>query len=277
MWTAGESEDSYADDHHHHHQQPLPGSEAMSTMPGVSTPLGGPDARPAHVFSPYGGYGGGAPLPPMASSVAIAHSTGAVGVVASTKKAVPQPEGLFPDLPEAKKRKFVLVEDRGSRLRVRVTLNMVDTTEIPDSFRRSNAVFPGSFFPREMESPPPSPTGRRFFTTDLDDVDGLRLDSNDDDGAEVEASSDGAGGDRRRRHHHRRRLAMTGGTGSLANTTATAVVPAHDGDETEVAVPRMHKALRRKQVRLNDLGCRMAWLQSRAFAGRRIFLQKSCA
>lgn len=271
MMTTGESEDSYVDEcQHHHHQAPASGTPVA---PGLNTQ----DSRPAHVFdSPYGGYSGGAPLPPMSSSVAIAHSASSVGGGATTKKVVPQPDGLFPDVPEAKKRKFVLVEDRGSRLRVRVTLNMVDTSEIPDSFRRSNAVCPGSFFPREMESPPPSPTGRRFFLNDLDDVEDLNLDNADDGGDEVEASSSDAGAGRRRRHQRRQRLAMSGGSDSLDGTTTMAAVPVGDSVETEMAVPRMRKALRRKQVRLNDLGCRMAWLQSRAFAGRRIFLQKAC-
>ena len=270
--TLGENDDSYVDEgQHHHHQAPAGGASAASGSDAQ-------DTRPSHVFSSYGGYPSGAPLPPMSSSVAIAHAAGgSAGGSASAKKVVPQPDGLFPDVPEAKKRKFVLVEDRGSRLRVRVTLNMVDTSEIPDSFRRSNAVCPGSFFPREMESPPPSPTGRRFFSNDLDDVEDLRLSNEDDGGDEVEASSSDAGAGRRRRQHHRQRMAMSGGSERLDGTTTMAAVPMGDnGVESEVAVPRMRKALRRKQVRLNDLGCRMAWLQSRAFAGRRIFLQKAC-
>jgi hypothetical protein len=45
---------------------------------------------------------------------------------------------LFGDIPEAKKRKFILVDDpaKGGRVRVRVTLDTVDIKEIPDSFRR---------------------------------------------------------------------------------------------------------------------------------------------
>lgn len=234
------------------------------------------DSRPAHVFSSYDGYHGGTPLPSKSTSVAIAHRTGSAKGSASPKKVVPQPEGLFPEIPGEKKRKFVLVDDRGARIRVRVTLSAVDTCEIPDSFRRSNSVNPSSFFPREMESPPPSPTGRRFFLNDLDDVEDSRL-SNDDGGDEVEASSDaGTTRDGRRRQHHRQRMAMSGGSGSLDGTTTMAEVPHGDsGVETEVAIPRMRKSLRRKQVRINDLACRMAWLQSRAFAGRRIFLQKA--
>ncbi|OAA62454.1 DUF814 domain containing protein [Niveomyces insectorum RCEF 264] len=286
----GDSDNSYVGGGpRHQHQGPL-GEAGMLSAPGVGAAH--QDTRPAHVFSSYAGYPGGTPLPPMSSSVAMAHSSsmGGGGSAASTKKVVPQPDGLFPDLPEAKKRKFVLVEDRGSRLRVRVTLNMVDTSEIPDSFRRANAVYPGSYFPREMESPPPSPTGRRFFLNDLDDVDSIRLDGrggaidddgdNGDDNVEVEAGTGpGSGrrgaGARRQQQHDRRRRAMAGGSDTLDDTTTMVTVPGSDGEETEVAVPRMRKALRRKQVRLNDLGCRMAWLQSRAFAGRRIFLQKA--
>ncbi len=50
-----------------------------------------------------------------------------------------EPEDLFPDLPEGKKRKFILVEDsdRQSRLRVRVTLEGVDTREIQTRFARA--------------------------------------------------------------------------------------------------------------------------------------------
>ncbi|CAK7264822.1 hypothetical protein SEPCBS57363_001275 [Sporothrix epigloea] len=268
--TAGENDDSYSENGQPRCQASVGGTNKSTSLDTTQ------DARPAHVLSSYGGYHGGTPLPSKSTSVAIAHRTGSGKGPASPKKVVPQPEGLFPEIPGEKKRKFVLVDDRGARIRVRVTLSAVDTCEIPDSFRRSNSVHPSSFFPREMESPPPSPTGRRFFLHDLDDVQDSRL-SNDDGGDEVEASSDaGATGDRRRRQHHRQRMAMSGGSGSLDGTTTMAEAPHGDsGVETEVAVPRMRKALRRKQVRINDLACRMAWLQSRAFAGRRIFLQKA--
>lgn len=255
------------DDGQHPHRQSSLGSAAAA-----------PDVRPVHIFTPHEGYHSGAPNPlsAMPMPVAISHSSANVGAGhAGTKKLVPPPDGLFPDLAEAKKRKFVLVEDRGSRLRVRVTLNTVDTSEIPDSFRRSNAVCPGSFFPIEMESPPPSPTGRRFFPGDVDDDgdSGFRLDG-EHDGDEVEARGNNAADrGRHRRQQPRHSMGSTGSTGST--TTTTASIPAEDGVEAEVEVPRMRKGLRRKQVRLNDLGCRMAWLQSRAFAGRRIFLQKA--
>jgi len=162
-----------------------------------------------------------------------------------------EPEDLFPDIPEAKKRKFILVEDsdRQSRLRVRVTLDGVDTREIPDSFRKSSSVYPRSYFPREMQSPPPSATGSKFFVEDTSDIE-------DDGTAETEGRRAGRG------------------SGKLAKTMVK--VPMSEGQEGEVAIPRIRKTFRGKEVRLNDLGYRMAWLQSRVFAGRTVFLQRAC-
>ncbi|KAG4221632.1 hypothetical protein PC116_g29892 [Phytophthora cactorum] len=158
------------------------------------------------------------------------------------------PEGLFPDIPDAKKRKFILVEDnkRNSRLRVRVTLEDVNPKEIPDSFRKSSAVFPRSYFPREMQSPPPSATGSQFFQDDLSD-----------DNVEVDGGRTG----RARRGNARDRVMVK--------------APMSDGNEAEVAIPRIRRGTRIKEVRLNDLAYRMAWMHSRVFAGRTIFLQRA--
>lgn len=135
---------------------------------------------------------------------------------------------------------------RGSRLRVRVTLQGVDTNEIPDSFRKSSSVYPGSFFRREMQSPPPSATGTRFFPDDLAD-DGIQ---------ETEGRAVGRGGVKRK---------------------AAEIVKASVGDDQdgEIAIERMTKSQRQKEVKLNDLGYRMAWLQSRVFSGRTVFLQRA--
>lgn len=161
---------------------------------------------------------------------------------------IDEPEGLFPNIPEAKKRKFILVDDnmRGSRLRVRVTLDGVDTNEIPDSFRKGASVFPRSYFPREMQSPPPSATGSQFFSGDLSD-DGIQ---------ETEGRVPGRRG--------------------IPKSASQAVrVTMGEGGTGEVAVPRMRKTRRGKEVKLNDLAYRMAWLQSRVFAGRTVFLQRA--
>jgi hypothetical protein len=158
------------------------------------------------------------------------------------------PHGLFPDLDDSKKRKFILVEDkiRGSRLRVRVTLEGVDTNEIPDSFRKGASLYPRSYFPREMQSPPPSPTGSRFFADDI----------SDDHKQETEG-----------RHASRR--------GGATFSSQAVRVPVAESQESEIAIPRMRRSMRGKEVKLNDLGYRMAWLQSRVFAGRTVFLQRA--
>lgn len=193
-----------------------------------------------------------------------AHGSGAGhGPLAAARRSSPSrgvaddgPDDLFPDIPETKKRKFILVEDsdRQSRLRVRVTLDGVNTREIPDSFRRNNSVYPRSFFPREMQSPPPSATGSRFFAEDASEVE-------DDGVTETEG-----------------RRAGRGGSASLsaAKRSRTLVkVPMAEGQEVELAIPRMRRSFRGKEVRLNDLGYRMAWLQSRVFSGRTVFLQRA--
>jgi hypothetical protein len=213
------------------------------------------------VFTGYGTYNG-APAPHGASSIhdTLTDTTHGAGgpMVAAARRSSPSrgaqngPEDLFPDIPEAKKRKFILVEDsdRQSRLRVRVTLDGVDTREIPDSFRKSSSVYPRSYFPREMQSPPPSATGSKFFGDDASDVD-------DDGTTETEG--------------------RRAGRGSVSRRGRTMVkVPMAEGQEGEVAIPRMRRLFRGKEVRLNDLGYRMAWLQSRVFAGRTVFLQRAC-
>lgn len=149
---------------------------------------------------------------------------------------------LFGDIPEAKKRKFILVDDpgKGGRVRVRVTLDTVDINEIPDSFRKKNSVYPRSWFPLQMQSPPPSARGSRFFENE-----------DEDDSVEVEASGRDRG----------RKMMVT--------------VPLTDGGEAEVGVPKMRKSIRSKEVKLNDLGYRMTWHQSRVFADKTVFLQKA--
>ncbi|OTB03941.1 hypothetical protein M426DRAFT_59398 [Hypoxylon sp. CI-4A] len=232
----------YADgSHHHHHQAP--------TGPGSRNP---DDVRPAHIFTgypqPYPSHpSSGSSMPPVHDGLGGSHHSTIVARRMS-RDDDKNPEGLFPDIPDAKKRKFILVEDnkRNSRLRVRVTLEEVNPKEIPDSFRKSSAVFPRSYFPREMQSPPPSATGSRFFEDDLSD-----------DNVEVDAGRPG----RARRGNVRERTMVK--------------APMSDGHEAEVAIPRVRKGSRIKEVRLNDLAYRMAWMHSRVFAGRTVFLQRA--
>jgi hypothetical protein len=167
---------------------------------------------------------------------------GSTAVTGARSKSVDDDDNtsLFGDIPEAKKRKFILVDDlnRGQRIRVRVTLDTVDTTQIPDSYRKNNSVYPRSWFPMQMQSPPPSAHGSRFFEDD---------DADDDNG-----------------------------TGRPGRGKTMVPVPMADGTEAEVATPKMRRLQRRKEVKLNDLGYRMAWHQSRAFSGRVVFLQRAC-
>jgi len=233
------------DQHHHHHHQ----------APSQS----GSDERPAQVFNGYNSYSSGHPqgssaMPSLHDTLSGSpHAGSAVAArrtTAGRSSRDDEPEDLFPDIPEAKKRKFILVEDsdRQSRLRVRVTLDGVDTREIPDSFRKGSSVYPRSYFPREMQSPPPSATGSKFFTDDMSEAE-------DDGNTDTEGRRAGRGSSRRGK--------------------TMVKVPMGEGQEGEVAIPRMRKMFRGKEVRLNDLGYRMAWLQSRVFAGRTVFLQRA--
>ncbi|TKA71606.1 hypothetical protein B0A49_10175 [Cryomyces minteri] len=147
---------------------------------------------------------------------------------------------LFGDpLPEAKRRKFILVEDvqRGTRVRVRVMLDQINMDDIHDGYRKHNSVFPRSYFPVQMQSPPASPRGSRFFEDD-------------------EPEQNGAG------------------TGPTTGKTFVPV-PMMDGSEAKVPLPRMSRTRRNKEVTLNELGYRMSWSQGRVFSGRTLFLQRS--
>ena len=52
-------------------------------------------------------------------------------------------------------------------------------------------------------------------------------------------------------------------------------VPLMDGTETELAIPRMTRSKRDKEIALNEMGYRMSWDQARQFNGRPLFLQRS--
>lgn len=134
---------------------------------------------------------------------------------------------LFGDVPESKRRKFILVDDnqRGTRVRVRVMLDQVKMDDMPDAHLRINAVYPRSYFARQMRSPPGSPRGRGSW------------DDEDDD------SESGAAG------------------------KMLVPVSLMDGSEAKLPIPRMTKSRRNKEVALNELGYRMSWGQARTFNG----------
>lgn len=82
-----------------------------------------------------------------------------------------QESTLFGDLPEGKKRKFILVDDtqKNARVRVKVTLDQVNVQDIPDSYRKQNSVYPRSWYPIQM---PNEPAAGRFCTDELGPEDG---------------------------------------------------------------------------------------------------------
>jgi hypothetical protein len=214
----------------HHHQAPN-GQQS-------------PEVRDAHSFyptyPPNESVASSGDLPPMHDSMGH-HSRSSHGSSVPASKQEQDDEerklAMFGDLPEAKRRKFILVDDaqRGTRVRVRVTLDSVKMEEMPDSYRKINSVFPRSYFAMQMTSPPASPRGSKVFSDEPD---------NESDPS----------------------FPLGGRT--------TVPVPTLDG-ETTVPKPRLTRAKRSKEITLNDLGYRMSWSQSRVFAGRTLFLQKS--
>lgn len=148
---------------------------------------------------------------------------------------------LFGDVPEGKRRKFILVDDhaRGTRVRVRVLLDNVKMEEMPDSHLRANSVFPRSYYPRQMHSPPNSP-GHPDNWNDCE---------TDDE------TCSGSGPDRGK---------------------TTVQVPLLDGLQTCLSIPRMSRGRRQKELALNELGYRMSWSQAKTFNERCLFMQKSC-
>jgi len=137
--------------HHHHHQGP---------------PTNGDELRPRTVFHGYPNY---PPQPVTGASMApnmhdgietMGSSNNQTNAVATSAPAASMDttsdsKSLFGDIPDSKRRKFILVDDphRGSRVRVRVMLDQVQMQEIPDSYRKSNSVYPRSYI-SEIDSMP---------------------------------------------------------------------------------------------------------------------------
>ena len=135
--AVGNDEFGNGQGHHHHH----------------SGPTSGGDIRPRHVFHGYqtsypSENVGGSSIPPSMHSGMdpMGPSPNAPNAVA-TSAPPSNNTSLFGDIPEHKRRKFILVDDphRGSRVRVRVMLDQVHMQEIPDSYRKTNSVYPRSF------------------------------------------------------------------------------------------------------------------------------------
>ncbi|OQE92589.1 hypothetical protein PENNAL_c0007G01217 [Penicillium nalgiovense] len=244
--------------HHHHQPDGSPNEEVSGTdYPGhrsMDTRLPQPsisDLRPAHIFHDApttltpGGSGSGPSMPPLLRDNSLTslsrHTIATSARMDSTDHDIdekgPTNDDLFSHLPDGKRRKFILVDDpqRGCRVRVKVALDKVNMDEIPDSYRESNAVYPRTYFPIQMRDEHRVVPAKRFFRDDAEQAD------------DPEAST-------------------------IGRTTVPA--PSLDG-ETEIAVPKISRKKNRKELMLNDLGYRMSWSQSRVFAGRMLFLQRS--
>ncbi|KAA8647117.1 uncharacterized protein ATNIH1004_005800 [Aspergillus tanneri] len=262
---------------HHHHAQPegSTGNEEVSGTADFTNGTNRPpaaeghhastgqtpiDIRSAQVFHGYPAFpppadasGGsrGPSIPPLIRDSGIATLGRHPTVATSSSKFDqvdddnddehnPTIDALFGTFPEGKRRKFILVDDaqKGCRVRVKVMLDQVNMNEIPDSYRMSNAVYPRTYFPVQMKNPPGRVVpGRRYIKDDTE--------------ADVDDE--------------------TATVGRILVPT-----PQIDG-ENEVAVPKISRGRRQKEVLLNDLGYRMSWSQSRIFAGRMLFLQRSRA
>lgn len=226
--------------HHHHLATP------EATLHSSPT-----DLRRARNFYPT--Y----PITPSSATSVLPPSSGLdrVGARSSNTTAVAAPAlktpvedgnaAFFGDLQaQDTRRRFVLVEDpmKGNqRIRVNVRVDQVDLDEMPDSFRKLQSVYPRSFFKKEMQSPPSTAYGGQFS----DDVD-----SSDEDNSDQ------------------------------TNISTLVEVPMADGSKFEVAVPRMTRSRRRRELDLNDLGYRLSWTHQqggpvRTFDRRPIFLQKA--
>ncbi|KAJ6130543.1 hypothetical protein N7512_003323 [Penicillium capsulatum] len=253
---------------HHHHNQP-DGSPKIEEVSGTAdytgtqcsleadhlpaAPLPAADIRPAQVFHdaapipcsantgpsgpsmpPLLGDGG---LGPLNRHPTIATSSSQVDADIDDETS-PSNEDLFGQLPDGKRRTFILVEDpqRGGRVRVKVMLDKVNMDEIPDSYRMTNAVYPRTYFPIQMkDASSRTVPNKRFFRDDTEQAD------------DPEDST-------------------------VGRTSVPA--PSLDG-EREVDVPRLSRRRHHKEVLLNDLAYRLSWSQSRVFAGRMLFLQRS--
>ncbi|RMZ78453.1 hypothetical protein DV737_g3863, partial [Chaetothyriales sp. CBS 132003] len=210
----------------------------------ASSHMGSPnDLRQAQVFPGYQTY----PTvpttmgPSMSPSIQggmhhLARPGGPAAMASASARRRSQDDiALFGDVPEEKRRKFILVEDtqKASRVRVKVTLDQIEMSEIPDSYRKQNSVFPRAYFPVQMQTAR-EPSRHDRFVEEGDEVDG---------GAPV-----------------------------VGKTTVPAQV---GNEEFEVAVPQISKSKRAKEQKFNDIGYRMAWGQGRVFSNRPIFLARA--
>lgn len=237
--------------HHHHTDGSEPGGgndvsagddfNSPAGYPQSSNELTPPVGRHNNNFYPsypHSQTGGSSTMPSIHDAMDTMQGSAATLATPASSKLEDEEHrrNLFGDVPESKRRKFILVDDtqRGTRVRVRVMLDQVKMDDMPDAHLRINAVYPRSYFPRQMRSPPGSPRGRGNW------------DDEDDEGVDGRPSG-----------------------------KTLVPVSLMDGSEAKLPIPRMTKSRRNKEVALNELGYRMSWGQARTFNGRTLFLQKS--
>jgi hypothetical protein len=132
-------------------------------------------------------------------------------------------------------RRQVLVENfhKADKTRVTMAFEKCKMEELPDSHLKANAVFPRSYFPRSMVSPPASPRGR--VVGRWDDF---------DDGS-----------------------AMPPNEGMPVMSTSLVAVPLLDGSVSHLSVPRMTTSRRAKEFGLNELSQKLSWTRSQLLSG----------
>ncbi|KEQ91029.1 hypothetical protein AUEXF2481DRAFT_83533 [Aureobasidium subglaciale EXF-2481] len=229
--------------HHHHSTSDGNGgesvsNEALSSLDHRSPSLSLIFDRP--LASPLGPHRRDSHCPNVSSSF----STGSDSSTADTRNYVKAEENgeklpLFGDEPEAKRRKFILVDDplRGTRVRVHVELDNIKLDEMPDFHLQKNSVFPRQFYPRQMNSISSSP------------------ESSKDRHISVHTKTEGE------------RITLEG--------EDSVNVPLLDGSQLELPIPRISEHLRLKECALNELGYRMSWRHAKTFNERTIFMQRS--
>ena len=182
----------------------------------------------------------------ISNHATVSASTGALEMSTRNEGSTspdPTHDPVFGDIPLAKRRKFVVINDvekNNKGVRVKFDLQAVPIHEAPDSYRRINSVYPRAWYPTQMQLSPRSRHGKgRFVRTREEDVGGQM---------EVDGEGDQRG-------------------------TVLVKMPMLEGREEELKVPGLGRRVREKEEKLNDLGYRMSWSQSRSFANRVLFLQ----
>lgn len=192
------------------------------TYPTIPTTMGSSMAPPIQGMHQYGRPGGNTSMSVHQKEDKYEKDQGAVE--------------LFGDVPEGKRRKFILVEDtqKNARIRVKVTLDQIAMSEIPDSYRKSNSVYPRAYYPVQLQSTSETTGGGRFSDEDVEDLDNAPPT-----------------------------------VGRMAVSCQTSDGASH------VDIPQLSRSKRDRERRINELGYRMAWGQSRVFSGRPVFLARA--